>query len=577
VHARDASGGIDFIIVGGGIAGLRAAIGLAPAGRVLVLTKAERAESNTGYAQGGIAAAIGDDDSPALHAADTIRAGDHLCDEAAVSVLVEHGPRYVRELIEWGTRFDRDADGRPALGREAAHSVRRVLHAGDATGREIGRVLWERVRALPSVETIDHALVTDIVVAGGRASGVGYFDLEGTRHDVPARAILLATGGAGQVFRETTNPAVATGDGVALAFDAGARVADLEFVQFHPTALNRTGAPRFLISEALRGEGALLVNDRGEAFMARYHPDADLAPRDIVARAIAREAERTGGPVSLTLKHLDPAYVTRRFPTIAAMCAQLGIDLARDPIPVAPAAHYIMGGVDTDEWGRTSVPGLFAAGEVACTGLHGANRLASNSLLEGLVFGARAAQAMLDAPRAAPMKRDRVMADGSWLMAEADGANPPTNALGHQPLAMTTVRDLMWRHAGLFRTREGLTAAVEMLDRARIAGLPSTAQEWRHRNLVTVARLLAHAALRREESRGAHFRADFPERDDRRWRVHVVETKGARDATDATDITGAKDTKDTRAATDAKDTEDTRAATDAKDTEDTKDTEEETR
>jgi len=542
VHAIDAPGWTDFIIVGGGIAGLRAAIALAPMGRVLVLTKAERAESNTGYAQGGIAAAIGDDDSPALHAADTIRAGDHLCDEAAVSVLVEHGPRYVRELIEWGTRFDRDADGRPALGREAAHSVRRVLHAGDATGREIGRVLWERVRALPSVETIDHALVTDIVVAGGRASGVGYFDLEGTRHDVPARAILLATGGAGQVFRETTNPAVATGDGVALAFDAGARVADLEFVQFHPTALNCPGAPRFLISEALRGEGALLVNDRGEAFMARYHPDADLAPRDIVARSIAREAERTGGPVCLTLKHLDPAYVTRRFPTIAATCAQLGLDLARDPIPVGPAAHYIMGGVDTDDWGRTSVPGLFAAGEVACTGLHGANRLASNSLLEGLVFGARAALAMQEPARDAALKKDRVMADGSWLMAKGtDGGADRPYAISPQPLATEEIRDLMWRHAGLFRTREGLTAAVEMLDRARIAASPSTMQEWRHRNLVIVAWLIAHAALRREESRGGHFRADFPDRDDRRWSIHVVDAGGS--------AVPAKDAEDTKEGT----------------------------
>src|SRR6266851_918952 len=305
-----ATGSCDFIIVGGGVAGLRAAIGLATAGRVLVLTKAEPAESNAGYAQGGIAAAIGDDDSPALHAADTIRAGDGLCDEEAVRVCVEEGPRYVHELIDWGARFDRAPDGRPALGREAAHSVRRVLHAGDATGREIGRVLWERVRALDTVEIVDHALVTQLLVedpegsrtsAGRRASGVSYFDAAGTRHDVRAHATLLATGGAGQVFRETTNPSVATGDGIALAFDAGARVADLEFVQFHPTALNRTGAPRFLISEALRGEGATLVNDRGEAFMPRYHPDGDLAPRDVVARAIVRESEQTGEPVFLTL------------------------------------------------------------------------------------------------------------------------------------------------------------------------------------------------------------------------------------------------------------------------------------
>jgi L-aspartate oxidase len=275
---------VDFLIVGGGVAGLRAAIGLADAGRVLVLTKAEPAESNTGYAQGGIAAAVGADDTPALHAADTLRAGDGLCDEAAVDTLVKDGPRFVLELLDWGARFERDADGRPALAREAAHSVRRVLHAGDATGREIGRVLWERVRSLPSVETIDHALVTDLIVEDGHARGLRYFDAADVSREVRARAILLATGGAGQVFRETTNPAVATGDGIALAFHAGARVADLEFVQFHPTALKLAGAPRFLISEALRGEGARLVNERGEAFMTRHHPDGDLAPRDIVAR-----------------------------------------------------------------------------------------------------------------------------------------------------------------------------------------------------------------------------------------------------------------------------------------------------
>ena len=527
----------DFAIVGGGVAGLRAAIGLARAGRVLVLTKAAPAESNTGYAQGGIAAAFGDDDSPALHADDTVRAGDGLCDEEAVRVTVEEGPRHVRELIEWGARFDRDAEGRLVLGREAAHSVRRVLHAGDASGRELGRVLWECVRALDAVETIDHARVVALLWEEDRdrsrrsddrsrrqAVGVRYFDAAGEAHDVRAHATLLATGGAGQVFRETTNPSVATGDGVALAYDAGARVADLEFVQFHPTALNLAGASRFLISEALRGEGARLVNDRGEPFMARYHPGGDLAPRDVVARSIAREADRTGGMVFLTLAHLDPAYVRRRFPTIAAMCAQVGLDLARDPIPVGPAAHYIMGGVDTDVWGRTSVAGLFAAGEVACTGLHGANRLASNSLLEGLVFGARAAQAMQEPLQAATLKADRVMADGSWLTAYGQwfiGHQP--SAISHQPLAMSAVRDLMWRCAGLFRDRDGLSRAVSTLDAAAAAEYPPTVDGARHRNLVTVARLIARAALRREESRGGHFRADFPERDDLHWKVHLVD------------------------------------------------------
>jgi len=517
---------VDFVIVGGGIAGLRAAIALAPAGRVAVLTKADPGESNTGYAQGGIAAAVGDDDSPELHASDTIRAGDGLCDEQAVRVLVEQGPVYVRELLDWGTRFDRDAGGRPALGREAAHSVRRVLHAADATGREIGRVLWERVRALPSVDTINHALVTELVVDGGAVSGVAFVDRSGARQEIRAVATLLATGGAGQVFRETTNPAVATGDGISLAYHAGARVADLEFVQFHPTALKRAGAPRFLISEALRGEGARLVNLRGEAFMTRYDAGGDLAPRDVVARSIVREVEQTGGPVFLTLAHLDADFVRRRFPTIAEMCRRIGLDLARDPIPVGPAAHYIMGGIETDEWAHTSLPGLFAAGEVACTGVHGANRLASNSLLEGLVFGARAGIAMQQPARAALPKADRKVAGGSWLA--AGSTRHPERALDAE-----AVRDLMWRAVGLFRTREGLQDAVSRLGEiSRDADQPSTpltddADAWRRLHLVTVGRLIARAALRREESRGGHFRADFPGRDDENWKIHIVDHRDA--------------------------------------------------
>jgi len=509
----------DFAIVGSGIAGLRAAIALASTGRVLILTKADPGESNTGYAQGGIAVAIGDDDSPALHAADTIRAGDGLCDEDAVAVLVGEGPRYVRELIDWGTAFDRDGDGRIALGREAAHSVRRVLHAGDATGREIGRALWQRVSELAPVTTLNHAFVVGIIVEDGITAGVRYFDRAGALREARARSVLLATGGAGQVYRETTNPAVATGDGIALASRAGVRLADLEFVQFHPTALNMTGAPRFLISEALRGEGARLVNDRGEPFMTRYHPDGDLAPRDVVARSIVTEAARTGGPVFLTLAHLDGDYVRRRFPTIVAMCRRLGLDVTRDLIPVGPAAHYMMGGVDTDVWGRTSLPGLYAAGEVACTGVHGANRLASNSLLEGLVFGARAAAAMQEPPRAAESGRARVRADRS----------PGPIPTSHEPLTISAVRDLMWRDAGLFRTRDALAAALVQLDaeyRSRTAASDARcddADAWRHLNLVTVARHIARAALRREESRGAHFRQDFPARDDARWKIHVTD------------------------------------------------------
>jgi L-aspartate oxidase len=509
----------DFVVIGSGIAGLRAAIELAPVGRVLILTKAEPTESNTGHAQGGIAVALGEDDSPSLHAADTIKAGDGLCDEAAVRVLVEQGPPYVQELIDWGTKFDREADGSLSRGREAAHSVRRVLHAGDATGREIARVLWTRVSHLKSVETANHALVTELLVEQNRCVGVRFYDQLGFPRDALAKSTLLATGGAGQVFRHTTNPRVATGDGVALGFHAGARVADLEFVQFHPTALNVPGAPRFLISEALRGDGGRLINGRGQAFMTRYHPDGDLAPRDVVARSIMREMDMTGGSVFLSLSHLDADYVIRRFPTIADMCRQVGLDLALDPIPVSPAAHYVMGGVDTDRWGRTSLPGLLAAGEVACTGVHGANRLASNSLLEGLVFGARAAAAMQQPPAAAPLGSDR-----------RDAPRPPPVSVGRSPLTTTEVRDLMWKSVGLFRTREGMEDAVAKLEASYAAHRDALANAraddgdaWKQFNLVTVARLVARAALRRLESRGAHYRSDFPERDDIHWKAHVVD------------------------------------------------------
>jgi len=524
---------IDFVIVGGGIAGLRAAIGLAPASRVLVLTKADPTESNTGYAQGGIAAALGDDDSPAIHAADTIRAGDGLCDEAAVRVLVEEGPQYVRELIDWGARFDRDDNGRLALGREAAHNVRRVLHAGDATGREIGRTLWALTAAMPSVTTVNHALATELLYDGHRVTGVRFFDRNGVAQNVTARATLLATGGAGQVFRETTNPPVATGDGLALAFHAGARMADLEFVQFHPTALNLAGAPRFLISEALRGEGARLIDTRGEAFMTRYHPDGDLAPRDVVARSIAREME-SGGPVFLTLAHLDARFVHTRFPTISETCRQIGLDLARDRIPVGPAAHYMMGGVATDEWGRTSLDGLYAAGEVACAGVHGANRLASNSLLEGLVFGARAAAAM-QKKAAEVVPGGRLPRVDALDLAPKSAIEPEKRAresLSDSGGEAFSIPDLMWRSAGLLRTATGLTEAVESIEpmyqaalmRARRDGAADL-DSWRRLNLTTVARLIARAALRREESRGAHFRADFPARDDTHWRFHVIDVR----------------------------------------------------
>ena len=511
----------DFVIVGGGIAGLRAAVALAHAGRVLILTKADASESNTGYAQGGIAVAMGPGDSADLHMSDTLAAGAGLCDEGAVRVLVGDGPGYVQELVDWGTAFDRGRDGRLVYGLEAAHSVHRILHAGDATGREISRAMWVRVAMLPTVHVVNHALVTDLLVDDAGVSGVGFFDERGQRHVVHARRVLLATGGSGQIYRETTNPGVATGDGLAMALAAGARTAALEFVQFHPTALKLPGAPRFLISEALRGEGARLVNSRGDAFMTRYHKAGDLAPRDVVARSLVQEETATQGAVYLTLQHLDPERVRARFPTIAAWCRNVGIDIATDRIPVGPAAHYMMGGIDTDQWGRTSVPGLFAAGESACTGVHGANRLASNSLLEGLVFGARAGVAMQESASAGTLGPDRVRAAQAEIDAEGE-------ALADED----AMRDLLWRQVGLFRTREGLDDAVRRMTAAYRASeaLVGSAGDrepaaWRRRNLATVGMLVARAALRREESRGGHFRADFPARDDIHLKVHLFEQR----------------------------------------------------
>jgi L-aspartate oxidase len=526
----------DFLVIGSGIAGLRAAISLADAGDVVVLTKADPRESNTGYAQGGIAAALGPDDSPELHARDTMAAGDGLCVAEAVEVLVREGPHYVRELIDWGAAFDRDADGQPALGREGAHSVRRVLHARDATGREIARLLWSRVSGDPRIRVRDDAMATELVMRDGACTGARFVTSQGEQGAVAATRTLLATGGAGQVFRETTNPAIATGDGIAIAALAGARVADLEFVQFHPTVLSVEGAPRFLLSEAMRGEGARLVNQAGEAFVQRYDPAGDLASRDLVSRAIVREVERTGAPVYLSMAHLDPDFVRRRFPMIAQACADAGLDLTRDRVPISPAAHYIMGGVETDLDGRTSLAGLFAAGEVACTGVHGANRLASNSLLEGLVFGARAAAAMQSrAVKASAASSQESPAPSCWTEPSSDAVRTLSDASRtftgregtHSIPAEHEVRDLMWRHAGLVRDRAGLEQAA-----SRLAAWAGAVAGGRHdrvtdaafrrvSSIVIVGFLIVRAALRREESRGGHFRADFPSRDDLHWTRHV--------------------------------------------------------
>src|SRR5437764_1396654 len=450
----------DFIVVGSGIAGLRAGIELARAGaRVTVLTKDRREESNTEYAQGGVAVALSDTDEASLHEEDTLAAGAGLCDERAVEVLVREGRRYIGELIEWGAEFDREG-GRLLFTREAAHSRPRILHAhGDATGREIVRALLARAGAERNLSFLAHAETESLIVIDGRVTGVCYLDplVRGPRA-LRARGVVLASGGAGALYLHTTNPAVATGDGMAMAFDAGAELADMEFVQFHPTALNIEGAPRFLLAEARRGEGGVLRNAAGRRFMPRYNGAAELAPRDVVTRAIVAEMGRTATrTVFLDMTAFDAARLRLRFPKIYSTCLRYGLDLARDPVPVSPAAHYIMGGVRTDLEGRTSLPGLYAAGEVACTGVHGANRLASNSLLEGLVFGARAGRAAANDPagsHAATASSSFSSGDGG----EGAGVGASREDLRRVGAAADAVRKrvrrLMWERVGILRDRK---------------------------------------------------------------------------------------------------------------------------
>ena len=496
----------DFLVLGSGIAGLRAAMGLARHGRVLVVTKDQPTESNTGYAQGGVAVALGTDDDTELHWEDTIQAGAGIVCPAAARVLVEEGPERIRELASWGARFDRE-QGRFHFTREAAHSRNRVLHAlGDATGWEMVRTLLEKTRNTLGIDVRSFACSTDLVVVDGRVAGCRFLDEDGAETVVLARATLLATGGAGQVFAETTNPTVATGDGVAMGLRAGASLLDMEFVQFHPTALAVAGAPRFLVSEAVRGEGAYLRNGAGERFTN------ELAPRDQVARAIFRENHEGRGPVTIDVRHLPAERIRTRFPRIVATCARYGIDLTREPVPVTPAAHYVMGGVATDLDARTTLPGLYAAGEAAATGVHGANRLASNSLLEGLVFGARAAGSMSE-DTAVPPPRDV----------------PPAPSGSVTPADREEIRRRNWTSLGLERSRDGLAALQAYLESVRSTpdAAPRDRAAAETRNLADVAHAMTRCALFREESRGAHFRSDFPERDDQRFRGHTLLEAGA--------------------------------------------------
>jgi L-aspartate oxidase len=501
----------DFIVIGSGIAGLRAAIELAQNGaRVTVFTKQKTSDSNTEWAQGGVAVVLSDDDNAELHEDDTLFAGAGLCDPQAVKTLVEEGTKYIQELISWGTEFDREG-GNLVFTQEAAHSRRRILHAhGDATGKEISRALIARARLEKNISILPFTSTEGLIVRDGRCCGVRYIDavLRAPR-EMFAKAVILCTGGAGQIYLHTTNPDVATGDGMAMAYFAGAQIADIEFVQFHPTVLNLEGAPRFLLSEAMRGEGGILRNKAGERFMFNYDEAGELAPRDVVSRSIVREMTRTGTRTAfLDMTAKDEEYLSHRFPKIHETCKFYGLDIARDMLPVSPAVHYFMGGMRTDLHGRSTVKGLYGAGEVTCTGVHGANRLASNSLLEGLVFGARAGQAALE--------------NMDFTIPKSAFAEPAPAPLSDSVEIATAVRKrvkkLMWDRVGIARNADSMRRAVKEFEQIGQARLGTSS-----RNFVTVAKLVAQGALWREESRGGHYRDDFPERDDERFRVHSIQ------------------------------------------------------
>jgi L-aspartate oxidase len=525
---------VDFVVVGCGVAGLRAAIELGQAGSVLVLAKSELTDSATDAAQGGIAAALSDEDEISLHEQDTLHAGDGLCNPEAVRILVGEGPRYILELIEWGTQFDRSGT-KLAFTREGAHSRSRVLHAhGDSTGREISRALFARGSTIANVQFRAFAFTTELILENGRVAGLRFLDeAEGRIREVHAGAVLLATGGLGQVYRETTNPSVATGDGMAIAYDAGAVLSDLEFVQFHPTALFVKGAPRFLLSEALRGEGGILRNAELHRFMKHYNEAGELAPRDVVARAIVTEMQRTNSEfVYLDMTGLDADFVRKRFPRIYQTCQAYGVDIGADLIPVRPAAHYAMGGVRTDLRGCTTLPGLYAAGETAATGVHGANRLASNSLLEGLVYGARTGKAMLEEVKPAKPRAAAKVASNS---ARAVAANPNQakhgqNAShhlhkGNDPAEsiLEQIQTTLWKDVGIIRNGRVLARAIEELSALEVKRPPKpTRAGCELHNIWNLAQLMARSALAREESRGSHYRSDFPYRNDEKFLKHSL-------------------------------------------------------
>src|SRR5688572_288979 len=532
---------VDILVIGSGIAGLSFALKAAEHGSVHVITKKERAVSSTNYAQGGIAAVFAPDDALQLHVRDTLVAGAGLCHLRAVETLVRDGPARVRDLIDWGVRFSHSGS-ELSLGREGGHSRRRILHAGDLTGREIERALLDaaaahpRIRVFEDLQAVDLTVATDATSGGPRCSGAIVLEHRtGALHHFRAGLVLLATGGLGEAYRHTTNPDIATGDGVAMAYRAGVAVANVEFVQFHPTALYPAREGAFLISEAVRGEGAVLRRLDGTSLMHGVHPLGSLAPRDVVARAIDLALKESGEPyVVLDLSPIPAPHIEQRFPGILQECRRRGVDILREPIPVVPAAHYSCGGVLTDAAGLTSLPGLIAAGEVACTGVHGANRLASNSLLEAVVYShraarcverelARAGRAVLDsAPATVPLRDEPGgPAEAGAAAASADGA----------ATMRTQLRDLMWEDAGIARSDARLEAAADELDRLSSRALElfdkriDTATI-ELRNLVEVATLIVTCARRRKESRGLHYNVDYPHRDNERFLCDTVVQRG---------------------------------------------------
>lgn len=512
-HPSPANRDIDFpvIVVGSGSAGLFTALRAAELGPVLLVTKGELPESNSSWAQGGMAAAMDPADSTASHLRDTLDAGAGLVDEAAARILCDEAPQRVRDLQRLGVRFDGAAGGAIALGREAAHSASRIVHAGgDRTGAGITSALIERVRDAENITILERTLATRLLREAGTVTGVQARRVTGAVEEIRAAAVVLATGGAGQAFSHTTNPTVATGDGLWLAYEAGAELADLEFFQFHPTAFRRAGFLPTLVSEAVRGDGAILRNAAGEAFMARYHELRDLAPRDIVARAIVSEMRTTGADhVVLDCSSIGEA-IHSRFPGLSQLCDWAEIDPAREGVPVSPAAHYFMGGIRTDEWGRTTLPGLYAAGECACTGVHGANRLASNSLIETVVFGGRVVE--------------HIASGEGGSAASSDGTIPV--ALASTAPDLASAQALAWRYAGIERDAAGLNTALAVIHGWEHVSSGDARDEFELRSVSLLVSLMVQAALRRQESRGAHFRSDFPGRDDANWQRRQVFVRG---------------------------------------------------